>query len=72
MGSWLASVVIVNVRACSDAFDGRFREGVYTLVGDVGGCESEFCCHCTLCGCSLVYKVWVVSMMNAFRLSLVS
>ena len=29
-----------------DAFDDRFREGVCTLVGGVGGCGSEFCCHC--------------------------
>ena len=46
MGSCLASVVIVNVRVCMDAFDDRFREGVCTLVGGVGGCGSEFCCHC--------------------------
>ena len=44
MGSSLASVTIVNVRLCRDAFKGRFREGVCTniLVGVVRG---HFC-HC--------------------------
>ena len=68
MGSSLASVIIVNVRLCRGAFKGRFREGVYTYIG--GGCESEFLS--LLCGCSLVCKVWIVSMINAFRLSFMS
>ena len=38
MGSSLASVIIVNVRLCRDAFKGRFRERVCTYIG--GGCES--------------------------------
>ena len=35
MGSSLASVIIVNVRLCRDAFKGLLREGVctYILVG---------------------------------------
>ena len=32
-----------------------------------GGCESEFLSLL----CSLAYKVWIVSMVNAFRVSLV-
>ena len=40
MGSSLASVIIVNVRLCRDAFKGRFREEVCTYFG--GACESEF------------------------------
>ena len=51
-----------------DAFDGRFREGVYTLVGGLW----ERISLSLLCGCSLVYKVWVVSIMNELRLPLVS
>ena len=42
MGSCLASVVIVNVRVCMDAFDDRFREGVCTLVGGVGVVGANF------------------------------
>ena len=66
MGSSLASVIIVNVRLCRDAFKGRCREGVCTYFG--GACESNFC-HCCVVACSLAYKV---SMINAFRLSFVS
>ena len=47
MGSSLASVIVVNVRLCRDAFKGRFREGVCTYFG--GACESEFLL--LLCGC---------------------
>ena len=68
MGYSLGSVIVVNNRLCRDVFKGRFREGVCTYIG--GGCESEFLS--LLCGCSLVYKVWIVSMINAFRLSFVS
>ena len=57
MGSSLASVM--NVRLCRDAFEGRFREGVCTYIG--GGCESKFLS--LFCGGSLVYKVWIVSMI---------
>ena len=41
-------------------------KGVCTYFG--GACESEFC-HCCVVACSLVYKV---SMINAFRLLVVS
>ena len=60
MGSSLASVIIVNVRLRRDVFKGRLSEGVCTYIG--GGCESEFLS--LLCGCSLVYKVWIVSMIK--------
>ena len=40
MGSSLASVIIVNVRLCRDAFKGRFRAGVCLFIG--GACEREF------------------------------
>ena len=64
MGSSLANVIIVNVRLFRDAFKSRFREGVCTYIGV--GCESEFLS--LLCGCSLVYKVWIASLINAFRI----
>ena len=54
MGSSLASVIIVNVRLCRDAFKGRLRKGVCTYFG--GACESNFC-HCCVVAFPLVYKV---------------
>ena len=61
MGSSLASAIIVSVRLCSDAFKGRLSEGVCTYFGG-GCCESEFLS--LLCGCLLVYKVWILSMIK--------
>ena len=51
----------VNVRSCGDAFKGRFREGVciHILAGLV---RVDFC-HCCVGACSLVYKVWIVSII---------
>ena len=66
MGSSLASVIIVCVGMHLKA--GSERECVHTLVGV--NSESKFLS--LLCGCSLVYKVWIVSMKNAFKLSFVS
>ena len=60
MGSALASVIIVNVRLCRDAFKGRFREGVCTYFG--GACESNFC-HCCVVAFSLVYKVSMIKVV---------
>ena len=53
----------MSVRLCRDAFKGRFSEGVCTYFGGGGGgCESEFLS--LLCGCLLVYKVWILSMIK--------
>ena len=41
---------------------------MYIHIG--GGCESKLLS--LLCGCSMAYKVRIVSMINAFRLSFVS
>ena len=41
---------------------GLAREYVHTLGGGGGGCESEFLS--LLCGCLLVYKVWILSMIK--------
>ena len=60
MESSLASVIIVSTRLYRDAFKGRFRAGVRIYIG--GGCESEFLS--LLCGCLLVYKVWILSMIK--------
>ena len=67
MGSSLASVIIVNVRYCVGMHlkASSERECVYIHID--GGCESKLLSLL----CSMVYKVWIVSMINAFRVSFV-
>ena len=50
----------MSARLYRDAFKGGFRAGVCIYIG--GGCESEFLS--LLCGCLLVYKVWILSMIK--------